>query len=329
MPDTLSDPPRPEGLTTPAEFVAALAALRGWSGLTYRQLTAKARASGDVLPSSTIAGALSRRSLPRAELVAAFVRACGLDDNTTQGWLAVRQRLAAATAAPGPATGAAIGSDIGSDTPVPGAESTMATTADEAPGPVRPGHRRGSTIAATLLLVALVIIALVLADGRRPGELADGWYRIKPAHIEDHGLCLGEGRERNRRTDRPLVVQRPCAGAVPETYLRRVGEGVYEIQWHDPVSGTGCLTVDEALVGDGALVAPADCVGAAHQQFLLETVDTPVHGAFRLRPVHSGLCIGILGGPADIDAGAEAVQTHCTAAADQQFLIQPAPRAGR
>ncbi|GAA2598054.1 hypothetical protein GCM10010399_30940 [Dactylosporangium fulvum] len=177
--------------------------------------------------------------------------------------------------------------------------------------------------------MAVVVIALLLAGGRHPGEPTDGWYRIKPAHIEDRDLCLGEGRERNHHTDRPLAVQRPCAGVVPDTYLHRVGVGVYEIQWHDPVNGTGCLTVDEAFTGDGALVAPADCVGAAHQRFLLEAMDTPVRGAFRLRPVHSGLCIGILGGPADVDAGAEAVQTHCTGAADQQFLIRPAARAGR
>ncbi|GAA2598058.1 hypothetical protein GCM10010399_30950 [Dactylosporangium fulvum] len=141
MHDTRSDPPRPEGLMTPAEFVAALAALRGWSGLTYRQLAAKARASGDVMPSSTIAAALSRPSLPRAELVAAFVRACGIDDDTTQRWLAARQRLAAAAAVPGPVPESATGSDIGSVTPVPATESPTEPTEPTVGGTRSPQRR--------------------------------------------------------------------------------------------------------------------------------------------------------------------------------------------
>ncbi|PZG21570.1 AfsR family transcriptional regulator [Micromonospora craterilacus] len=103
------DPPRPELAATPAEFVAALRVLRLWSGLTYRQLTAKARASGDHLAVSTLASALSRSTLPRREVVAGFVRACGLDERAVAEWVATRDALLAAsgqaidqeTAAPG------------------------------------------------------------------------------------------------------------------------------------------------------------------------------------------------------------------------------------
>ncbi len=89
------DPPRPEQASTPAEFVAALRALKLWSGLTFRQLSAKARASGDHLAISTIASALSRSTLPRREVVAGFVRACQLDDEVVADWVAARDALLA------------------------------------------------------------------------------------------------------------------------------------------------------------------------------------------------------------------------------------------
>ncbi|TCB95375.1 XRE family transcriptional regulator [Micromonospora zingiberis] len=89
------DPPRPGLAATPAEFVAALRALRLWSGLTYRQLTARARASGDHLAVSTLASVLSRSTLPRREVVVGFVRSCGLDDQAVADWVAARDTLLA------------------------------------------------------------------------------------------------------------------------------------------------------------------------------------------------------------------------------------------
>ena len=68
-------------------------ALKDWSGLTYRELTARADAVGDVLPRSTVANMLSRTTVPREELVAAFVRACGCGPGATETWLRVRKEL--------------------------------------------------------------------------------------------------------------------------------------------------------------------------------------------------------------------------------------------
>ncbi|GAB2954601.1 hypothetical protein GCM10027280_48790 [Micromonospora polyrhachis] len=68
--------------------------LKQWSGFTYRELQRRAEAAGEVLPHSTIAAALGRSTLPRAEMVRAFVRACGGDPVTVDGWLAVRKRIA-------------------------------------------------------------------------------------------------------------------------------------------------------------------------------------------------------------------------------------------
>lgn len=86
-------PPRPETASTPAEFVQALRGLRRWSGLTYRQLAARAAAAGESLPPSTIATALGRTTLPRRRVVGLYLRACGLSPEDVRRWLAAREHL--------------------------------------------------------------------------------------------------------------------------------------------------------------------------------------------------------------------------------------------
>jgi Concanavalin A-like lectin/glucanases superfamily len=87
--------PDPREATSPAEFAAQLRRLKAWSDLTYRELEKEAARRGHVLPHSTIATALKRDSLPRTELVAALVSACGCDDDTVALWVAARRRLSA------------------------------------------------------------------------------------------------------------------------------------------------------------------------------------------------------------------------------------------
>lgn len=281
------------------EFVATMKRLRLWSGLTYRQLEAKARANGEVLPSSTTATMLNRGTLPREPLVAAFVRACGVDQAEVERWLTARRRLAVLTP---------------EDVP----------PSHQPPPPPRKVWKWWlAGVVAVIVVAATVVLVDRLSDPPLP---ADGWYLLQPAHTADRGLCVGEGRERNKRTDRELAVQRPCDGLVPDTYLQAVGPGVYLIKWNHPQHGWGCLTVDEASLEDELLLAPSNCTSAAHQRFLLEPVDTPVPGGFSLRPVHSGKCVGLLGGPADIDVGAELMQTSCSGQADQEFLLKPVER---
>ncbi|WP_127506483.1 RICIN domain-containing protein [Actinoplanes solisilvae] len=312
-PLTPDGPPDPDETTTPAEYVGALRSLREWSGLTYRQLAAKAATSGDVLPSSTVASALSRNTLPRQQVVMAFVRACGLDGAAAARWVAARDRLAA-----GPVVS-------------PGDDEEF----DPKTKPAVARTRRSVTAAVAVVLagVAAVVVWSSSKGGddppagpAAPEPLPDGWYLIRPAHVADHGLCLGEGRERNGRTDRPLAVQRPCGAVSPDTYLKSAGPQIVEIQWHHPTHGAGCLTVDDAHTGPGALLAPEDCTGAAHQRYLL---DASAPGRYRLRPVHSGLCVGILGGRAEVNVGAEAMQAGCTGDGDQEFLIVATERASR
>ncbi|WP_328376073.1 hypothetical protein OHQ88_15535 [Micromonospora zamorensis] len=90
---------RPDEATDPAEFVDMLRQLKDRSRLTYRQLEQRAAATGDVLARSTAADILRRSTLPRPEVVAAFVRACGAEDQV-ETWLRARHRLAVGTYAP-------------------------------------------------------------------------------------------------------------------------------------------------------------------------------------------------------------------------------------
>ncbi|MEV0451736.1 helix-turn-helix transcriptional regulator [Streptomyces sp. NPDC050600] len=87
--------PDPREARNPAEFIARLQALKDRSGLTYRELSARAEATGDVLPRSTVANMLARTTVPREELLAAFVRACGVPPERAEGWETVRAELAA------------------------------------------------------------------------------------------------------------------------------------------------------------------------------------------------------------------------------------------
>lgn len=87
--------PDPRALATAGEFVEALRRLKRWSGLGYRQLAKRATATGHALPRSTLTVALNRGTLPREDLVAAFVRTCGCDDAEVAAWVAARRRIAA------------------------------------------------------------------------------------------------------------------------------------------------------------------------------------------------------------------------------------------
>ena len=94
---TTTPPTSPAAATDETAFVAELRRLKTWSGLSFRQLERTATDSGDVLPYSTAATMLNKNRLPRAEVVAAFVRACGVAD--ARPWLHARTRIADGTAA--------------------------------------------------------------------------------------------------------------------------------------------------------------------------------------------------------------------------------------
>jgi hypothetical protein len=94
--------PDPATVATAGDFVEALRRLKRWSGMGYRQLAKRAAVAGHALPRSTLTVALNRGTLPREDLVVAFVRTCGCDDEEVAGWVSARRRIAAAGGPDGP-----------------------------------------------------------------------------------------------------------------------------------------------------------------------------------------------------------------------------------
>ncbi|WP_175583833.1 hypothetical protein [Amycolatopsis orientalis] len=133
-------------------------ALKVRSGLTLRQLEDRAAANGDVLARSTVADVLRRQTLPRPELVVAFVRACG-ERHRLPEWIQAYDRLIIGTTAtdPIPAPAAA------GDTTSPDPDSTHAA--------IRPPERKALRarngarlliIGAALTLVCAVVVSVLL-----------------------------------------------------------------------------------------------------------------------------------------------------------------------
>ncbi|MFE2751063.1 helix-turn-helix domain-containing protein [Actinosynnema sp. NPDC059335] len=88
----MSEGGRPDTARDAAGFVAMLRELKERSGLTLRGLEERAAARGEVLARSTVADMLRKDALPRPELLAAYVRACGVEH--PEPWLRARERLA-------------------------------------------------------------------------------------------------------------------------------------------------------------------------------------------------------------------------------------------
>lgn len=301
------DPPQPAKATTPAEFTAALRALRTWSGLTYRQLEGKAATHRDALPASTIATTLGRATLPRERFVDTFTRACGLGDDQVRQWVEVRRRIAMnEPAAPDP---------------------------DEEPAPPRRHRLVPLAVAALVGVVVGVggtigVGGLLAPGGDAPAvdmpmfpvtglsmRAVGSWARIHPARTPS--LCITEGADRTERYGTAVAAQVPCSTVLPRVYLEPVDRDVVRIQWHHPVLGIGCLTV--MLEGPGRnLVEPRDnCVdGEPAQRFRLERVQD----RFRIHPSTGDGCLG-LRAPSN-EEGAELVQEDCTGGEGQEFLIE-------
>ncbi|MER7707676.1 XRE family transcriptional regulator [Kitasatospora sp. NPDC097605] len=329
--------PLPQEAYTAAEFVDCLRRLKEQTGLTYRQLEFNAEQSGDVLARSTAADMLRRDSLPRPEVVLAFVRACGRGESAAV-WLGARNRLATAAAASAP-----LGAEPSGRLPLP---------PDGRRGG-RGGGRRTLAVAvgAVLMLAAVGAWALLPEGGSEPDSPARGagptaslavpataspgtgpapaagLSRIRPASAPQ--LCVTDGHDRLGRYRSEVAVQRECAGATPpETSLVPVGRtGSFYIQWRHPVHGDGCLTaLGSGHVVEGLLEPwPWESCSAdrTSQHFLFEPLGRSGAEGYRIRVVHNGLCLGVadVDAEAGAEAGAEIAQQRCTEAAGQRFLV--------
>ncbi|MFF9090826.1 helix-turn-helix domain-containing protein [Streptomyces sp. NPDC014991] len=317
-----AEAPQPAQVSTPAEFTAALRALRTWSGLTYRQLESKATAHADALPASTIATALGRTSLPRERFVDAFTRACGLSEEESHQWLEVRNRIAA-------------------DKPAPTSDDDRGDSQSSASNQSFPARApRGRWVASLVVAGGLGIAGTLgvssLLNTSTPSAappamsvtglriLAVGsWARIHPARTPD--LCLTEGRDRSGHYKTAIAAQRPCrAATLPHVFLEPLGKNVVQIQWHHPKYSIGCLTVLPDGPGRDLIEPREDCADDNRaQQFRIEPFGPPAAVHFRIRPVITDQCLSLR--DQETKNGAEIVQGRCSGAADQDFLIDLIP----
>jgi hypothetical protein len=320
---------RLDQVTDPAEFVGLMQQLKDESGCTYRQLEERATSRGEALPRSTTADILQRKTLPRPELVAAFVRACGAEEAEMNAWLAVWYRLAA-EASSSPQLDPAAQASAEPAGPA-------ATTA-----PLHPANDRSWRGRTAVPVAAVAVLAAVAAvvwfsdpepsphspatarDGTAPSSSPSGslggWARIHPARTP--GLCVTEGVDRTGRYGSAVAAQRPCGEAEPpKTTLEPVRDDLYHIKWDHPEYGVGCLTVIVGGPGDNLVEPWDDCRGSrATQLFRVEQVRPAVPGRYRLRPADGDFCLGMKDGAQVV--GAEVVQEPCTGGADQEFLIE-------
>ncbi|MEV6393290.1 hypothetical protein AB0M39_00620 [Streptomyces sp. NPDC051907] len=347
--------PDPEQAHTPAEFVAGLQALKDWSGLPYRELSSRAEAVGDVLPRSTVANMLSRATLPREELVAAFVRACGCDPGAVDAWLRVRKELTRRERQSDEGPGAPLEAadpeddDRTPERPAPESQARDSQAREsQAPGGRAPGPEPADPVAAPprrswparLVLPAAAVLGataaavtavVLLADDDDRGEArrgavvapAPGQVRIRDVGT---GLCLAE----RSAQDGGQVYEAPCSvTAVPRYSLerlerpeRREGDS-WRILSDHPDFGPGCMGARMASASGDASLEDGLCGkrGPA-ETFWLEPVGKPVKG-YRIRLQEKRLCLGVppgVGRP-----WTEVRQTACTPDGEGQLFSFDAP----
>lgn len=304
-----------------AGFVALLRELKERSGLTYRQLEERAAAQGEALPRSTLAGVLSGGALPRPELLAAFVRACGDGARVTM-WLQACERIAGRRTAEAGEAGPARRRPLSGLKPLP--------RPSRLPRLPRKGAAAAVSVAAVLVAVGAWMLAAPGEPGAAPAEdggpvaalsggvpaLGSGWVRIRP--VTAPSLCLTDGRVRDRRHTPLVAVQRHCDKAMPQaTRLEPMGGDAYRIQWHHPDYGKGCLKALAEGPGEGLLEPYDDC--AQGSRFHLEPSGPYGGGRYVLRVDGQG-CVGIK--DSDTSEGTEAVMERCVGKGGQVFLIE-------
>ncbi|OXM54719.1 helix-turn-helix domain-containing protein [Amycolatopsis alba] len=325
----VEDWPDPREATDAAEFVVAMRTLRARTDLSYRVLERRAAKAGTPLPSSTISGALSRDTLPRADLLATFIRACGADDATTEHWLAARADLAASEQAPEsePLVPEALSEDqpgrkrsklwwpsIGVAVVVVLVAGGLLVLGD--PFPEQPGALPGSSSAAAPL--TSVSVTTSEATKASLGTPPTGRSRVRLAHT---GLCIGEGPEKFVQEERIVLGQQDCATASPTMSVEAV-DGGYRLLLHSPENGEGCVTVDYGGTHASTLLAGDNCEpGRPDQRFAFEPVTAPAKGYLIKSAAGARWCVGVFKGSGE--TGVQLIQDRCDGTAAQVFLIDP------
>ncbi|MGW6567144.1 helix-turn-helix domain-containing protein [Streptomyces sp. NPDC054975] len=327
--------PDPREATDAASFIARLQELKDWSGLTYRELSARAEALGDVLPRSTVANMLARSTVPREELLTSFVRACGAAPGELESWLSVRKELAVRGVYAGTGTGAGAdtdartdadtdagpeadadaGTERGADGPTTDAGMTTSwpTAAEPVPDvdspaeddqPPDPHSRIRRTVVALVAVAGLVLASVSVVgalvrdeDGsaERPKAVTAPAAGDVRIRVIGTDLCLNE--RRGGRSGQ--IHQRPCEGAdVPLYSLKELGSGEWRIVSDHPDYGPGCSGVPSGGRVPDAAFEDSECGDPSRvETFRLEPFGSPVTG-YRIVPVRSatpGSCVTVVG----------------------------------
>ncbi|MFH8409144.1 helix-turn-helix domain-containing protein [Streptomyces sp. NPDC018019] len=342
----------PAGARDVTEFLAMLRELKERRGLTYRQLEQRAAEQGEVLARSTLADILGGRRLPRPEVLAVFVRACG-EGERLAAWLDAREHVAAQARKPSqpaaePATEPTTAGQSDAERVMDVERVTDAKPVTDA-AVTAPAHPRRRLLPSRahrtpLLLAAVAAVAVAagatawaLTPGKAPQSASGGtfgaqagareaaaptgWIRIRPAVAP--ALCVTDGPVQDKRYGALVAVQRPCGDVAPQrTTLEPVGPNTYRIAWVHPDHGKGCLKALSGGAADG-LLEPWDACGKA-SSFRVEREPSSA-GAKSGRYVFRAdgeQCLGVR--DSGTATGVEIMLQPCTGSTAQQFLIDRA-----
>ncbi|WP_228980970.1 RICIN domain-containing protein [Streptomyces sp. DH12] len=332
--------PGPAGARDPAAFVARLRALKDWSGLTHRELSARAEAVGHSLPRSAVEDMLARATLPPEDLLAVFVRACGAGPAETERWVAAREAMAARVRTAPREAGAGAEADEGAGAGGEGAggRAPGAGPSGRAPAGLRGGQggagggagRNGSGGA---------------ADGSRgtsrgfvawPGGPAGGARGAGPA-AGGHGNGSAPGGRGGAAgaygangsgggAHGPGGTGSPGGGTAGRRPWRAVRDGARRWwtarggarQWWTArlvVPVLGGLTLVVALTTLAALLRGGDERGHGPRPAVAAPAPGPVH----IRAIHSGLCLNERPGR----RGGRVYQVECADADVPRYSLRP------
>ncbi|MEU0273742.1 helix-turn-helix domain-containing protein [Streptomyces sp. NPDC006307] len=323
--------PDPREARDPVAFIALLQDLKDWSGLTYRELSARAEALGEVLPRSTVANMLARTTVPREELLSAFVRACGVGPEALESWLSVRKELAVRARGSGGESEDTAREPWFELPPEPEPEPEPEGWQPEGPGTDGRGDAWRAWFVPLVAVLALVVAATTVVAFLLGGEdehrredaaaPAPGPVLIRAVHS---GLCLNErpGQQSGQ------VYQVPCAEAtVPRYSLVRLDGGLWRIRSDHPDFGPGCSGIPvEAVEQDGAPLIDQQCgKRGPREAFRIEEFgggDGAVAG-YRIRSAHADLCLRVR--DASREPWTDVIQEACREDGEGQlFSLDPA-----
>jgi DNA-binding SARP family transcriptional activator len=192
----------------------------------------------------------------------------------------------------------------------------------------RPSLRRGAVIGVLALVVVIaagIVGARLLLGGNdpdddgpatassvpNPGRPAAGGYDFRLAHSK---LCLTEQPDNGSGR----VFQADCATSMPARALQPLRSDIYRIATNHPDFGPGCTGIPNAAMEPGAQVVDDWCGGGAAEEFRVEAMAA----GYRIRAVHSDLCLGVLN--ASKEEWAPVFQLPCdSTGAGQVFELVP------